>query len=171
MIFKRIWEAIFGPVPVSPELNENMKEEQPQGIDGFRLYFPRQEIIVPEGAYSSVYLRPGKKLMLKIFNFEHTVTSEECYAKLSKEKSILLGLDGAHLAYKCSKRLPKGKWCISFDEKDSLSKVGPIWEWKSNVYVLSPVPEFGPDLEFIFGPIQEGWNPEHYCLLCFCESK
>ncbi len=66
-------------------------------------------------------LEPGKTYKVKLFPILSNISSDDCMAFLRKQNAILTGGQGATLLYDLHKdQLPKGKWAISFDEKDAL---------------------------------------------------
>ncbi|MBI4262273.1 hypothetical protein HY624_01990, partial [Candidatus Uhrbacteria bacterium] len=74
-------------------------------------------------------LVPGRKFSVKVFQITRRVSSEDCLALLAREQGVLVGAAGATLAYEQGKgQLPKGRWHISFDEKEAL------WEDASGLH-------------------------------------
>lgn len=110
-------------------------------------------------------LVPGRKFQVKVFGIKsgEVVTSNDCLVKLCSEKAVLVGAQGASLAYEQGKdKLPKGKWSVSFDEKEAL--------WCDGDYRRVPYVYRFSDGEFSFflGRFEDGWNCGD-CLLCFCD--
>ena len=114
---------------------------------------------------ATVQLTPGRKFQVKVFGIKsgEVVTSDDCLVKLCSEKAVLVGAQGASLAYEQGKdKLPKGKWSVSFDEKDAL--------WYDGVYHWVPFVDrrSGGRFSFGLGSFEGGWNGDD-CLLCFCD--
>ncbi len=69
-------------------------------------------------------LAPGKTYEAKIFKITERVTSEDCLAFLKTQKAILVGAQGISVVWQQAKeQFPKGKWTVSFDEKNALWRV------------------------------------------------
>lgn len=114
---------------------------------------------------ATTQLAPGRKFAVKVFGIKSgkSVSSEECLAKIQSENGVLVGAQGASLAYEQGKaNLPKGKWHISFDEKDALWFVGGDRQVPC-VYAYSV-----GDFRFNLGFFDGDWLVDH-CLLCFCD--
>lgn len=109
-------------------------------------------------------LLPGRRFAVKVFGIKKRVTSDECLDKIRLEKGIFTGAQGASLAYEQKKEeLPKGKWSISFDEKEAL------WQGADG-YRRVPGFDAGSGGGFGFG--LGGFGPDWdsgYVLLCFCD--
>ena len=66
-------------------------------------------------------LVPGKTYEAKIFGITKWVTSEDCLAFLKTQNAILVGAQGISVVWQQAKEnLPKGKYTLSFDEKNAL---------------------------------------------------
>jgi hypothetical protein len=109
-------------------------------------------------------LVPGKTYKVKIFPILQTVTSEDCMTFLKKQNAVLVGGQGATLVYDLAKdQLPKGKWTVSFDEKEALWEDADGNRGVPNVYAYTD-----GDFEFFLGYFGYDWNSDH-CVLCFCD--
>lgn len=110
-------------------------------------------------------LVPGRKFQVKVFGIRRgkQVTSDECLDKVRLENGVLVGAQGASLAYEQGKdNLPKGKWYASFDEKEAL--------WCNDGCHRVPFVSARSDGGFSFGlgNFENDWDDDD-CLLCFCE--
>ena len=109
-------------------------------------------------------LEPGKKYRVKLFPILETVTSIDCTNFLRKQNAILAGGQGATLVYDQAKdKLPKGKWAVSFDEKDAL--------WKDaggHLRVPCVLARSAGGFGFGLGDFGDGWGAGS-CLVCFCD--
>lgn len=115
-------------------------------------------------AKASVKLEPGKTYNVKIIPILETVTSEDCMKVLRSHNAILVGGQGATLVYDLAKdQLPKGKWTVSFYEKDSLWKDASGDHRVPSVFARSD-----GDFEFDLGFFEGEWLSDD-CLLCFCD--
>ncbi len=106
-------------------------------------------------------LVPGQKLKVKVFQITKSVSSEDCLNFLKSQNAILAGAQGASLAYEQGKdQLAKGRWYVSFDEKDTLPRLDGYHR----------VPYVGAnsdgDFKFGLGIFGSDWASD-YCLLCF----
>jgi hypothetical protein len=117
--------------------------------------------------HPSFKLSPGLKFSVKVFQITETVTSEDCLKFLkSQPKSVLLGAQGASLVYEQRKsELPKGRWHVSFDEKENLWEDSGRYHWVPSVYAPS-----AGDFDFPLGYFEYLW-PADNCLLCFCDEN
>lgn len=117
-------------------------------------------------AKATTKLAPGREFTVKVFGITERVSSEDCLAKLRSEKAVLVGAQGASLAYEQGKdELPKGKWSISFDEKKALwQDSGGRHRVPGVVAGLDGVFRF--DLDFFVSD----W-PSVFVLLCFCDKE
>ena len=109
-------------------------------------------------------LEPGKTYIVKIHPILQTVQSEDCVLFLKKQNSILVGGQGLSLVYELNKEaFPKGKYTVSFDEKDALwvDSVGHHRVPGLNAYS-------GGDFSFDLGDFEGEWN-DNGCLLSVCE--
>ena len=111
-------------------------------------------------------LVPGRKLKVKVFQIKATVSSDDCLAHLESQKAILVGAQGASLAYEqAHDELPVDRWSISFDEKEAF--------WKDAAgYRRVPLVrrDSDGDFEFILGSFEGDWSGDD-CLLCFCDLE
>ena len=106
-------------------------------------------------------LVPGKTYEAKIFGITKWVTSEDCLAFLKTQNAILVGAQGISVVWQQAKEnLPKGKYTLSFDEKNAL------WQ---DALGLRRVPYVGRgvggDWHFVLGRFEGGWD-DGSCLLC-----
>jgi hypothetical protein len=107
----------------------------------------------------------GRKFAVKIFGIkkDQVVTSEDCLAQIKRVNGILTGAQGASLVYEQKKaELPKGKYYVSFDEKEALPVLGG--------YHGVPCVDANSDgaFEFNLGYFEHDWLDDR-CLLCFCD--
>lgn|GEM_PF-1808140 len=111
-------------------------------------------------------LEPGKTYTVKIFPILTNVDSDSCVNFLRKQNAILVGGQGVTLVCDLTKdKLPKGKFTVSFDEKNAL--------WKdSDGYHMVPYVLAHSDGGFRFdlGGFEYGCGPGS-CLLCVCDKK
>ncbi len=112
-------------------------------------------------------LKPGDKLRVRAFKqvVSGETTSEERMAFLATQKAVLVGAQGASLVYEQKRnQLPKGKWYVSFDEKDRLWEDAVGDRRVPSVYAYS-------DGAFIFGlgGFERPWSDDSV-LLCFCDE-
>ena len=76
-------------------------------------------------AKATTKLVAGRKFQVKAFQIKGRVTSEDCLTFVKSQKGVLVGAQGASLAYEQGKdKLPVNRRSISFDEKDSLPVLG-----------------------------------------------
>ncbi len=129
-----------------------------------KFYFYNDAITDKNFANATNKLTPGKTYTVKVIGIKATVTSEDCLTVLKQNNAILVGAQGAALAYQLKKdELPVGKWSVSFDEKDAL--------WKDavgNLRVPGVVRFSDGDWEFRLGYFGGDWFAA-FCLLCFCD--
>lgn len=127
-------------------------------------YYYNDDLTSKNFANATNKLVPGKTYKVKIFPILQTVTSEDCMALLRKHKAILVGGQGATLVYDLAKdKLPKGKYTVSFDEKEAL--------WKdAGGYRRVPLVSADTDGDFRFylGNFGYVWYSDN-CVLCFCD--
>jgi hypothetical protein len=117
-------------------------------------------------AKATTKLTPGRKFRVKVFQITEMVNSEDCLAKIRAEKGVLVGAQGASLAYEQGKsQLPVGRWSPSFDEKDALPVVGGYHRVPG--VCRSSVGGFG----FNLGVFGSGWWGGVFCLLVFCDLE
>jgi hypothetical protein len=112
-------------------------------------------------------LKPGDKLRVRAYKqiVPGETTSEERMAFLATQKAVLVGAQGASLVYEQKrKQLPKGKWYVSFDEKDRL------WQDAGGGH---GVPGVGAHSDggfyFDLGRFEYPWS-DGSVLLCFCDE-
>ena len=106
-------------------------------------------------------LVPGKTYEAKIFGITKWVTSEDCLAFLKTQNAILVGAQGISVVWQQAKEnLPKGKYTLSFDEKNAL--------WR-DAGGRRRVPSVGRDVgggwDFGLGDFESDWH-DGSCLLC-----
>lgn len=111
-------------------------------------------------------LKPGQRFKVDVFQIKETVTSEDCMEFLRIQKAILTSAQGVSLVFEQKRdELPKGRWHVSFDEKDAL------WQdaaGRRRVPVIDarPVGGFGFDL----GRFEVPWDDD-CCLLSFRDDQ
>ncbi len=140
-----------------PEVETEEKKKQ--------FYYYNPNITDANFSKATTQLVPGRKFQVKIFGIKSgkSVSSDECLNKLRSENAVLVGAQGASLAYEQGKvNLPKGKWHVSFDEKDAL------WFDGGDHGVPCVFAYSGGDFRFRLGYFEGGWG-DNYCLLCFCD--
>jgi len=86
-----------------------------------KFYFYNSKIKDRNFAKVTNKLVPGKTYEAKIFKITKRVTSEDCLAFRKKtQKAIFVGAQGISVVWQQAKeQFPKGKWTVSFDEKDA----------------------------------------------------
>ncbi len=127
-------------------------------------YYYNDDLNSKNFAKATNKLVPGKTYKVKIFPILATVTSEDCMTFLRKQNAVLAGGQGATLVYDRAKdQLPKGKWTVSFDEKEAL------WEDSGDRRVPRVHANTDGDFKFNLGNFGNDWNADN-CLLCFCDS-
>ena len=112
-------------------------------------------------------LKPGDKLRVRVWQqvVGGMTTSEERMAFLATQKAIHTGAQGASLVLeqKCN-QLPKGKWYVSFDEKERL------WRNTDGHHRVPYVDRYSvDDFRFYLGYFENDWF-DGCCLLCFCDE-
>ena len=109
-------------------------------------------------------LTAGRKFLVKAFGIKKTVSLLDCLAKVKAESGVLTGAQGASLVYEQRKdELPKGKYYVSFDEKDALWQ-GPDGNHRvPNLFAYS-----GGDFGFALDYFGRDWDSADV-LLCFCD--
>lgn len=88
-----------------------------------KFYYYNDAITDPNFPNPTRVLKPGDKFRVRAWKqvVGGTTTSEERMAFLATQKAIYTGAQGASLVWDQKRdQLPKGKWCVSFDEKDRL---------------------------------------------------
>ena len=110
-------------------------------------------------------LVPGLKFKVKIFQIKEAVTSMDCLEFLKNQRAVLVGAQGASLAYEQGKsELPVNRWSVSFDEKNTL------WQGTDGRHGVPCVRRFSADgFGFGLGFFNNDWNFIS-CLLCFCDE-
>ncbi len=106
-------------------------------------------------------LTPGKTYEAKVFGITERVSSEDCLAFLKTQKALLVGAQGISVVWQQAKeQFPKGKWTVSFDEKDTL------WQDADG---SRRVPDVFQDSDggwhFFLGYFEFDWYDD-CCLLC-----
>ncbi len=114
----------------------------------------------------SSILQPDKKLKIKLVRLcamHQPVTSEDCIRVLKNQRALLTGAQGISLLYEISKdQLPKGKWYVSFDEKerlwgDGFHKVPYLYPYLDNAW------------KFDLGSFERDWYDD-LVLVAFCDE-
>lgn len=106
-------------------------------------------------------LTPGKVYEAKIFEITKQVSSDDCLSFLQTQEAILVGAQGISVVWQQAKeQFPKGKWTVSFDEKNSL------WQDADGGHGVPFMGRYlGGDWYFILGFFGLDWF-DGYCLLC-----
>lgn len=116
-------------------------------------------------AKATTNLTPGRKFKVKAFGVRKEASSEQCIEKVHQEKGVLVGAQGLTLAYLQGKgKLPKGKYYLSFDEKEAL----PYLDGSHRV------PYVGAHSDGAFRFSLHYWGCSWdaiVCLLVFCDSQ
>jgi len=109
-------------------------------------------------------LIPGKTYKVKIFPILSLVTSGDCMTFLGKQNAILVGGQGVTLLQENKPdEFPKGKWTVSFDQKDAL------WKDSDGNHRVPRVGAYSDGgFEFNLGYFVSDWG-DYACLLCFCD--
>jgi len=129
-------------------------------------YYYNDAITDTNYANATTKLVPGRKFQVKVYQIKGTVSSDDCLGFLKSQKAILVGAQGASLAYEQGKdKLPVGRWSVSFDEKEALWKDAVGYRRVPYVYRDSD-----GDFEFNLGSFEFDWD-DGYCLLCFCDLE
>mgnify|MGYP001217575367 CR=1 FL=1 len=168
-----ITDKRFGPTIREFEIKVPTDYKHSSQIDTFAkkakkektTYYFNDDLTSKNFAKATNKLEPGKTYKVKIFPILSTVKSEDCTAFLRKQNAILVGGQGATLVYDLAKdQLPKGKWTVSFDEKDAL------WEDLDGSHGVPSVLAYSDgDFKFGLGYFEGGWVDGDY-LLCFCDK-
>ena len=138
-----------------------------QGEENPEFYFYNDAITDENYAKkATTKLTPGRKFLVKMFAITERVTSDDCMKKLRQEKGVLVGAQGASLAYEQGKgQLIKGKWHISFDKKDVL------WQDSRGRHRVPYVSAHSDgDFMFVLGTFEDDWHG-YNVLLCFCDQE
>ena len=111
-------------------------------------------------------LVPGKTYKAKLFSIRKTVNSDDCLGLYKAVGAILTGAQGLSLVYQLKKDvLPKGKYTVSFDEKDALWRVSDGYHRVPDGYAYS-----GGAFEFLLGDFESDWDSD-YVVLCLCDCE
>ncbi len=107
-------------------------------------------------------LKLGQRLKVDVFQIKQTVTSEDCLAFLKSQQAILTGAQGVSLVYEQKREeLSKGRWHVSFDEKNAL------WKDAAGFHRVPRITAFSDgDFGFHLGSFEVDWYGIH-CLLSF----
>ena len=106
-------------------------------------------------------LTPGHTYEAKIFGITKWVTSEDCLAFLKMRNALLVGAQGISIVWQQAKeQFPKGKWTVSFDEKESLWQDADGYRGVPSMYRYSDGGWFFN--LYYFGDV---WVDD-YCVLC-----
>ncbi len=124
-------------------------------------YFYNDNITDANFAKATNKLTPGKTYEVKIFQITKRVFSEDCLAFLKTQKAILVSAQGISVVWQQAKeQFPKGKWTVSFDEKNA------FWRGAGGD---RRVPSMGQRSDggwyFALGCFEDGWDGG-YVLLC-----
>ncbi len=151
---------------VVPEGYNHSKRLDSFGTEHRKAFYYYNDAITDKNyAKATTKLEPGRKLKVKVFQIKETVTSEDCLAHLRSQKAILVGAQGASLAWEQKKEeLPVNRWSASFDEKNALWK-----DADGNHGVPFVLRDSDGAFEFILGDFGLAWYG-HRCLLCFCDE-
>ena len=129
-----------------------------------KFYYYNEAITDENYAKATQQLVPGKTYGVKIFGIKKSVSSEDCLAFLASQNAILVGAQGISLTRQLKKdEFPIGKWTVSFDEKESLWRVG-----NGNHRVPYIDRHSDGDWHFDLGYFEHAWDGVN-CLLCFCD--
>ena len=107
-------------------------------------------------------LVPGKTYTLKLIPILETVQSEDCLMELDRHNALLVGAQG--LPVVDTALLPKGKWYVSFDQKENLWKDSDGYRRVPGVYACDD-----GAFEFYLGRFERDWHAVNV-LLCFCDK-
>ena len=109
-------------------------------------------------------LVPGKTYQAKLFSIKNKVTSDDCLGLYKAVGAILTGAQGLSLVYQLKKDvLPKGKYTVSFDEKDAL------WQDSDGDHRVPFVnARSDGDFRFRLGLFGGDW-PSDGVVLCLCD--
>ncbi|MEK7465175.1 MAG: hypothetical protein AAB631_00140 [Patescibacteria group bacterium] len=130
-------------------------------------YYYNTDITDSHFAKATTQLVPGKTYKVKVFGIKKgSVTSEDHMNLLRSQNAILVGAQGASLVYQEKKdELPKGKFYVSFDEKNAL------WVDAGGDHRVPRVFRYSVgDCEFSLGDFERDWGSD-YCVLCFCDGE
>ncbi len=122
------------------------------------------DAITDKNFKKTIRLVPGRKFQVKVFQIKKTVTSGDCLRFLRSQNAVLVGAQGASLAYEQGKnQLSSERWSVSFDEKYAL------WVDSDGSYRVPAVNRYPTDnFEFCLGYFEGDWYGS-VCLLCFCD--
>ena len=129
-------------------------------------YYYNDAITDKNYSRATTKLSPGRKFKVKVFQIKETVTSDDCMAHLRSQKAVLVGAQGASLAYEQGKdKLPVNRWSVSFDEKAAL------WKDAGGDHRVPFVHRYsGGGFKFSLGCFEFDWGGG-LCLLCFCDLE
>ncbi len=134
-----------------------------QSEENKEFYYYNEAITDANFAKATTKLAPGRKFTVKVFGINGRVTSNDCLLHLKRVSATLVGAQGISIVYEQAKNeLPKGKWSVSFDEKDALPFLGGCRR-VPYVYRYSD-----GDFRLNLGHFEDDWDDE-YCLLAFCD--
>lgn len=127
-----------------------------------KFYYYNENITDKNFQKVSHQIVPGKTYKVKVFGSKNSVTSNECLAVYLANKAYLTGAQGASAVYEYAKdQLIKGKWNLSFDEKDNL--------WV-DAYDYHRVPRVratsGGTFHFNLGYFESDWRDNVLLVLC-----
>jgi len=130
------------------------------------LYYFNADITDEHFTKATHQLVSGKTYTVKVFGIKQRVTSEDCMNLLQSQKAVLTGAQGVSLVYQKKKdELSKGKWYVSFDEKDAL------WEDAAGDRMVPFVRHCSDgDYGFDLGYLSGNWG-DVGCVLCFCDGE
>ena len=126
-----------------------------------KFYFYNDNITDANFAKVTNKLTSGKIYEAKIFGITERVTSEDCLVFLKTQKAILVGAQGISIVWQQAKeQFPKGKWTVSFDEKDAL------WQDADGYHRVPYVRQRSDgDWHFFLGNFEFDWYDDD-CVLC-----
>ncbi len=152
-------------VPMDYKHETYIDEEGKQVRKLKNTYYFNDELNSKNFANATTKLVPGKTYRAKLFPILSTVTSEDNLNFLRRQRAILVGGQGLMLAQNQHKdKFPKGKWTVSFDEKNAL------WKDSSGCHRVPFVSaDSDGDFRFGLGSFGAGWDGGR-CLLCFCDK-
>lgn len=130
---------------------------------GKEFYYYNGNITDRNFSRATTQLAPGQQLKVKVFQITKKVTSNDCLVFLKNQNAVFTGAQGATLTYEQAKdQLPKGRWYVSFDERDTL----PFVDGYHRVPYVNAFSD--GDFEFGLGRFEDVWCVGR-CLLCFCD--
>jgi hypothetical protein len=151
-------------VPMDYKHETYIDQESKQAKKLKTTYYYNDDLSSKNFASATTKLVPGKTYHVKIFPILTTITSEDNMNFLKRQRAILVGGQGLMLAQNQHKdKFPKGKWTVSFDQKDALWKDASGDHRVPYVYASSD-----GDFRFNLGYFEDDWSDDR-CLLCFCD--